>query len=63
MRQSSSIEWWEVYVIKIGTENYLKGILGKSVGECKSAKFWGEMVKELSDGVTETQILQKLWKK
>ena len=24
---------------------------------------WGEMVKELSDVVTETQILQKLWKK
>ena len=43
-------------------------VLGKSVGlsrrvECKSAKLWGEMVKELSDGVTETQILQKLWKK
>ena len=31
--------------------------------ECKSAKLWGEMVNELSDGVTETQILQKLWKK
>ena len=31
--------------------------------ECKSAKLWGEMVKELSDGVTETKILQKLWKK
>ena len=24
---------------------------------------WGEMEKELSDGVTETQMLQKLWKK
>ena len=38
-------------------------VLGKSVVlrvECKSAKLWGEMVKELSDGVTETQILQKL---
>ena len=31
--------------------------------ECKSARLWGEMVKELSDGVTETQILQKIWKK
>ena len=31
--------------------------------ECKSAKSWSEMVKELSDGVTETQILQILWKK
>ena len=31
--------------------------------ECKSAKLWGEMVKELSDRVTETQILQKLWNK
>ena len=40
-------------------------VLGKSVGglECKSAKLWGEMVKELSDSVTETQILQKLSKK
>ena len=38
-------------------------VLGKSVRvECKSAKLCG-MVKELSDGVTETQILQKLWKK
>ena len=27
--------------------------------ECKSAKLWGEMVKELSDGVTETQIPPK----
>ena len=31
--------------------------------EWKNAKLWGEMVKELSDGVAETQILQKLWKK
>ena len=31
--------------------------------ECKSAKLWGEMVKELLDGVTETQILPKIWKK
>ena len=31
--------------------------------ECESAKLWGEIVKELSDGVTETQILQNLWKK
>ena len=43
-------------------------VLGKSVVlrvECKSAKLWGEMVKELSDGIKETQmqILQKLWKK
>ena len=46
------------------TKRTLK-VLGKSVGgvECKSAKLWGEMVRELSDGVTETQILQKLWKK
>ena len=40
-------------------------VLGKECRrvECKSAKLWGEMVKEFSDGVTETQILQKLWKK
>ena len=26
--------------------------------ECKSAKLGGEMIKELSDGITETEILQ-----
>ena len=31
----------------------------KVLGKCKSAKLWSEMVKELSDGVTETQILQQ----
>ena len=28
-----------------------------------NAKLWGDIVKKLLDGVTETQILQKLWKK
>ena len=40
-------------------------VLGKSVGG-KSAKVLSyevKKVKELSDGVTETQILQTLWKK
>ena len=32
------------------------------VEPCKSVKLWGEMVKELADSVTETQILQKRWK-
>ena len=37
-------------------------VLGKSVGgkNAKVLSYVGEMVKELSDGVTETQILQKL---
>ena len=40
--------------------NELK-VLGKKCrrAECKSAKLWGEKVKELSDGVTETQIVQR----
>ena len=63
MIAQSLIKWvsWAAYytvcMMFIGT-----GLECRRV-ECKSAKLWGEMVKELSDGVTETQILQKLWKK
>ena len=41
-------------------------VLGKSVGGQNAKvlkKLWGEKVNELSDGVTESQIVQKIWKK
>ena len=48
----------DLYTFKLGKKS--AGSACRRV-ECKSAKLWGEMVKELSDGITETQILQKLW--